>query len=167
MYNGFENENFKDLKIVNNVLSRFKSSLNTALRRIGLSELEIKVDAVVFLEVLIKTQEDINRVNNQMGSNANVFKKFGYFCYWIKRLKPFSLNTEHKVKHYANEFIAISYARFMISQTSCKNSNLKVSQNFYSELFYLMRFENISKDGMSTILMALYSECHKKIHDVK
>lgn len=146
--------NFSNVQEVDSVLTATIDSIkNTCTYDLT----NLNFDVLIFVEVLKKTRHDLEKMSKDMDDRTpDLYKQYGVFAYWIKRLKPFNERST-KYKNYTNEIIGLTFAISKVNQrihTSKKITN--VPEYFLKNLMYLIRFEQISKYGMVAILSAMF-----------
>ncbi len=147
---------FHNVADVQRVLKDLLNVINTTLGYTTKNS-KLTYDMLIFVEVLKKTRHDLEKFASDMDDKTpDLYKQYGVFVYWVKRLKPFN---ERSTKHqnYTNEIISFSFAFARINQFIDPSKRVKVVPSFFlTNIMYLIRFEQISKYGIIAIFSAMF-----------
>jgi len=154
MFQALLDTDFSSEKQVKSTTKSVINSINGIFQSYNIS---LDYDGYIFLEVLKKTKSDLEKISQDMDNHTpELYKQYGIFAYWVKRLKPFSERST-RFENYTNEAIIFIYGFSKINQYIDKEKRLlNLPEEYVNNIVYLIRFEQISKCGLMAIFSSIF-----------
>ena len=87
------------------------------------------------------------------------YKEAGILCFWVRKLKPFSVPTNEEANRYVNETIALYSGIYLVmgcNKMDGSESKLNLDGNFIHDLIVSLRYNSFSPHSTAYLFESLF-----------
>ena len=121
----------------------------------------VRVDLTVLDECFCKVEDSLDRDFRSFeapeGYEPSPFKMAGVLCFWLRKLKPFSVPEKTEENRFINETVALLVGFSLVFQyaESEKLHHPKISDTFFHDMVSSLRYNSHSPNGAAFLFEAL------------
>ncbi|MDE7371035.1 MAG: hypothetical protein K2N07_04715 [Desulfovibrio sp.] len=82
------------------------------------------------------------------------YKMAGILCFWIRKLKPFSVPENEEANRFVNETIALYSALYLV--LGCQKSEPKIDGTYIHDLIVALRYNSFSPHSTAYLFESLF-----------